>query len=288
MRVGGEQWRQRDVAAFHLAGFEAWDVNMNDLLVPEGQDGAIDLSIFRGLVFVGGFSYADVNDSAKGWAASIRYNPILLQKFEAFRTRSDTFSLGVCNGCQLMALLGWVPFPSPEATTELGSSSSAVEEKTQPRFVHNNSGRFESRWSNVSIQPSASVLLRGMEGSSLGVWVAHGEGRAYFPDKKYLETVEQLHLAPLRYIDSSGSPTESYPLNPNGSPLGIAGLVSEDGRHLALMPHPERCVLLWQCPHYPKEWTKGAVGKAGPSPWLKMFQNAREFCESVPGIGPAR
>ncbi len=288
VRQEGSNGDREMLAAFHLAGFEAWDVNMNDLLVPEGHEGSVDLAIFRGLVFVGGFSYADVNDSAKGWAAAIRYNPTLLQKFETFRTRSDTFSLGVCNGCQLMALLGWVPLPSESAATALGSSSSAVEEKTQPRFIHNNSGRFESRWSNVAIQPSASVLLRGMEGSSLGVWVAHGEGRAHFPDEQHLETVERLHLAPIRYVDSHGNPTESYPLNPNGSPRGIAGMISEDGRHLALMPHPERCVLLWQCPHYPKEWVKGGAGKAGPSPWLKMFQNAREFCESVPGNGSAR
>ena len=163
-----------------------------------------------------------------------------------------------------------------------------MKEKTQPRFVRNKSGRFESRWSNVTIQPSASVLLRDMEGSFLGVWVAHAEGRAHFPDECHLNTVEQSHLAPIRYVDNYGNPTESYPLNPNGSPRGIAGMISEDGRHLALMPHPERSVLLWQSPHYPKEWADQGVRKAGPNPWLKMFQNAREFCESTPGVGPAK
>lgn len=268
-------------AAFHLAGFEAWDVNMNDLAIAEGSEGAVSLDQFRGLVFVGGFSYADVNDSAKGWAAAIRYNPVLLSKFERFRVRADTFSLGVCNGCQLMALLGWVPFPSPEPVSSPGASSSTLPEPQQPRFVHNDSGRFESRWSTIKVQPSASVLLKGMEGSSLGVWVAHGEGRAHFPDKKHLDLVESLNLAPLRYSDTGGKATEEYPCNPNGSPNGIAGMISEDGRHLALMPHPERCVLLWQCPEYPKAWAKGSGGRAGPSPWLKMFQNAREFCDSV-------
>jgi phosphoribosylformylglycinamidine synthase len=272
-------------AAFHLAGFEVWDVNMNDLLLPDDHAGALcSLDIFRGLVFVGGFSYADVNGSAKGWAAAIRFNPSLSHKFEEFRTRPDTFSLGVCNGCQLMALLGWVPFPSAHAKTTPGSMSNSIEEHNQPRFVHNTSGRFESRWSTVSIQPSASVLLRGMAGCQLGVWVAHGEGRAYFPNASDLNVVERMQLAPLRYTDTAGKVTESYPSNPNGSTKGIAGLISEDGRHLALMPHPERCVLLWQCPHYPKECIghDNEAGMAGPSPWLKMFQNAREFCDSVP------
>lgn len=268
-------------AAFHLAGFEVWDVNMNDLAIEEGAEGAVNLDQFRGVVFVGGFSYADVNDSAKGWAAAIRFNPTLLSKFERFRTRPDTFSLGVCNGCQLMALLGWIPFPSREAVSAPGASSTTLAEPSQPRFTHNDSGRFESRWSNVKIQASASVMLKGMEGSSLGVWVAHGEGRAHFPEVQHLELVERMNLAPLRYVDQSGKATEEYPSNPNGSPKGIAGMISEDGRHLALMPHPERCVLLWQCPDYPKAWARGSSGRAGPSPWLKMFQNAREFCDSV-------
>lgn len=267
-------------AALHLAGFEAWDVNMNDLAIAAGSPGAVDLDQFRGVAFVGGFSYADVNDSAKGWAGAIRFNPVLLDKFERFRTRTDTFSLGVCNGCQLMALLGWVPFPSPEPASP-GASSSTLPEPQQPRFVHNDSGRFESRWSSVKIQPSASIMLKGMEGSNLGVWVAHGEGRAHFPDVQHLDLVETMHLAPLRYSDTNGKATQEYPCNPNGSPNGIAGMISEDGRHLALMPHPERCVLLWQCPDYPKAWAKGGGGRTGPSPWLKMFQNAREFCDSV-------
>jgi phosphoribosylformylglycinamidine synthase len=153
-------------SAFYSAGLDPWDVNMNDLL-----ENRIDLSQFRGLVFCGGFSFADCNDSAKGWAGSIRFNAALLAQFEAFKSRSDTFSLGICNGCQLMALLGWVPFPEME-----------LKEK-QPRFIHNESNRFESRWSAVQIMDSPSVLLKGMAGSTLGVWVAHGEGKAFFPDE---------------------------------------------------------------------------------------------------------
>jgi phosphoribosylformylglycinamidine synthase len=157
-------------AAFYMAGFDPWDVNMVDLL-----EGKVNLADFRGIVFVGGFSYADVNDSAKGWAGVVRFNADLLSRCEEFRTRPDTFSLGVCNGCQLMALLGWVPFPRDHAVSSGGSGS--VPEAEQPRMVHNASGRFESRWCTVQVQPSPALMLRGMEGSSLGVWVAHGEGR---------------------------------------------------------------------------------------------------------------
>lgn len=153
-------------AAFFSAGLDPWDVNMNDLL-----ENRIDLSQFRGVVFCGGFSFADCNDSAKGWAGSIRFNSSLLAQFEAFKSRSDTFSLGICNGCQLMALLGWVPFPDID-----------LKDK-QPRFIHNESKRFESRWSAVQIMESPSILLKGMAGSTLGVWVAHGEGKAFFPDE---------------------------------------------------------------------------------------------------------
>lgn len=170
IRQEGSNGDREMIAAFFMAGFDAWDVNMVDLL-----DGRVNLDDFRGVVFVGGFSYADVNDSAKGWAGVIRYNPALLAMFETFRTRKNTFSLGICNGCQLMALLGWVPFPVEFCVTQGGSSS--VLEHEQPRFVHNESGRFESRWSTVVINNSPSVLLKGMEGCTLGVWVAHGEGR---------------------------------------------------------------------------------------------------------------
>jgi len=174
VRQEGSNGDREMISALYLAGFDPWDVNMNDLLA-----GQVDLQAFRGIVFVGGFSYADVNDSAKGWAGVIRFNAELRERLEAFRTRPDTFSLGICNGCQLLALLGWVPFPTTQPTAQGGSGS--VPEQEQPRLVHNESGRFESRWSTVLVQRSPSVLLKGMEGSSLGVWVAHGEGRCVHP-----------------------------------------------------------------------------------------------------------
>eukprot|EP00903_Cladosiphon_okamuranus_P019183 g17645.t1 len=264
LRQEGSNGDREMLSAFHEAGLEAWDVNMNDLL-----QGAITLDGFQGVVFVGGFSYADVLDSAKGWAATIKFNPKVWEQFQAFKARSDTFSLGVCNGCQLMALLGWIP------------KTEGMAEELQPRFVHNTSGRFESRWSTVKIMKSPSVLLTDMEGSSLGVWVAHGEGRAHFPDPASRKSAVEGGLAPVRFVDDDNSPTEAYPFNPNGSPDGIAGLCSEDGRHLAVMPHPERCFLTWQWPYMPQEWRDTLTA----SPWLKMFQNARKWCDEHPRQG---
>ncbi|KAK3231843.1 hypothetical protein Dsin_003724 [Dipteronia sinensis] len=264
IREEGSNGDREMSAACYAAGFEPWDITMSDLL-----NGAISLDDFQGIVFVGGFSYADVLDSAKGWSASIRFNQPLLNQFQEFYKRPDTFSLGVCNGCQLMALLGWVP--GPQVGGVLGSGG----DPSQPRFVHNESGRFECRFTNVTIKDSPALMFKGMEGSTLGVWAAHGEGRAYFPDDGVLDRVLHSELAPLRYCDDDGNPTEVYPFNVNGSPLGVAAICSPDGRHLAMMPHPERCFLMWQFPWYPKHWT---VDKKGPSPWLKMFQNAREWC----------
>ena len=262
IRQEGSNGDREMLSAFHAAGLEAWDVNMFDL-----ANGSITLDRFRGVVFCGGFSYADVNDSAKGWAAVIRFNHNLQSQFETFRKRNDTFSLGVCNGCQLMALLGWIPFVDEQ-----------VDEIHQPRFIHNSSGRFESRWSTIKISPSPSVLLREMEGSVFGVWVAHGEGRLYCPKEGQLEDIEKRNLAPIRYVDDFGFPTMVYPNNPNGSLNGIASLVSADGRHLAMMPHPERCFLSWQCPYMPLEF-KQKIGYSGASPWMKLFHNAKRFCE---------
>jgi phosphoribosylformylglycinamidine synthase len=257
IREEGSNSDREMASAFFMAGFEPWDVTMTDLLA-----GSISLDMFRGVAFVGGFSYADVLDSAKGWAGVIRFNDRLWDEFTRFYNRRDTFSLGVCNGCQLMALLGWVPFPGND-------------DKIQPRFVHNISGRFESRFSTVKIFESPSIMLNGMEGSVLGVWVAHGEGRAYFPDAGILDEVEKERLAPVRYVDDGGEVTNRYPFNPNGSEAGIAALCSPEGRHLAIMPHPERTFLKWQWPWMSEEWKKNL----GASPWLKMFQNARRWCE---------
>ncbi|XLU27026.1 hypothetical protein S245_063092, partial [Arachis hypogaea] len=264
IREEGSNGDREMAAAFHAAGFEPWDVTMSDLL-----NGASSLQEFRGIVFVGGFSYADVLDSAKGWAASIRFNESVLKQFQEFYNRPDTFSLGVCNGCQLMALLGWVP--GPQVGGVLGNGG----DLSQPRFIHNESGRFECRFTSVTIKDSPAIMFKGMEGSTLGVWAAHGEGRAYFPDKGMLDRTVHSDLAPIRYCDDDGNPTETYPFNVNGSPLGVAAICSPDGRHLAMMPHPERCFLMWQFPWYPKHWD---VDKKGPSPWLRMFQNARDWC----------
>lgn len=257
LRQEGSNGDKEMIAAFQSAGFEAWDVSVSDLL-----SGGATLDMFRGIVFVGGFSYADVLDSGKGWAGVIKFNENVYKQFQDFRQRSDTFSLGVCNGCQLMALLGWIP------------NSEGLPEDQQPRLLHNHSAKFESRFSSVKITEGPAIMFKGMEGSSLGVWVAHGEGRFHFPAKTIHDNVMSNNLAPLRYVNDSNEITQEYPFNPNGSPDGIAALCSEDGRHLAMMPHPERVFTTWQWPWVPEEWAGFKVG-----PWLRMFQNARKFCD---------
>lgn len=274
IRQEGSNGDREMLSAFYSVGFEVWDVNMKDLLL-----GSVNLDALQGIIFCGGFSYADVNDSAKGWAGVIRFNPNLLQQFNAFKERSNTFSLGVCNGCQLMALLGWIPFPTGQLPD--GTSFSYNE---QMRFIHNESGRFESRWSTIQVLKSPAVLLKGMEGSSLGVWVAHGEGKAYFPNPKHYEWVEKNSLAPLRYVDDKNNITQQYPLNPNGSPNGIAAVCSVDGRHLAMMPHPERCFLQWQLPYTNFSASRYDIsdrvdGDLLLAPWIKLFHNALNFCQ---------
>ena len=242
-------------SAFYSAGFEPWDVTMTDLL-----SGRIDLAGFRGLAAVGGFSYADVPESAKGWAATIRFNERLQAQFQDFYNRPDTFTLGICNGCQLFGLLGWVPWYG-------------IEAEHQPRFIHNLSSRFESRWSTVKILPSKAIMLRGMEDMVFGIHVDHGEGFLHFPDEVIRERVWAEQMAAVIYVDDEGQPTEAYPFNPNGSPGGLTGLCSPDGRHLALMPHPERTFLTWQA-----HWLPEAMKNLPASPWLQMFQNAYEWC----------
>ena len=255
LREEGTNGDREMSAAFYTAELDPVDITMSDLL--EGQ---ITLDEFQGLIAPGGFSFMDVFDSAKGQAGVIKFNPRLREMFDQFYDREDTFTFGVCNGCQLFALLGWVPWKG-------------LDETIQPRFIRNRSGRFESRWSQVKIQPSPSVLLAGMEGSTLGVHIAHGEGQVRFPDLKILDAVREKNLAPLIYVDSENEPTEKYPFNPNGSVSGIAALCSPDGRHLAMMPHPERAFLPWQWHYWPSEWSNNQV-----SPWLQLFQNARKWC----------
>lgn len=256
LREEGSNGDREMASAFYQAGFDVWDVTMTDLL-----SGAVNLDGFRGIAFVGGFSYADVLDSAKGWAGVIRFNERLFEQFQRFYKKNDTFSLGVCNGCQLMALLAWIPWRG-------------IPDRIQPRFIQNRSGRFESRFSTVQIMRSPSIMLEGMEGSILGVWVAHGEGRLISPDKDIMQEVLQKGLAPIRFVDDNNEFTETYPFNPNGSPLGITALCSPDGRHLAMMPHPERTFLKWQWAYMPEEWKQNLE----TSPWFRMFRNAREWC----------
>ena len=256
LREEGSNSDREMAGAFHAAGFEPWDVTMTDLL-----SGRVNLEGFRGLAAVGGFSYADVPESAKGWAATIRFNERLAAMFDAFYRREDTFSLGICNGCQLFGLLGWVPWRG-------------IAPEVQPRFVHNTSGRFESRWSVVRVLPSRSVLLRGMEGLVFGIPVAHGEGKLIFPDAAIRARVLDEGLAAVAFVDDDGHPTEQYPFNPNGSPGGITAVTTPDGRHLAMMPHPERCFLPWQAHWLPEQLRRTLTA----SPWLKIFQNAREWC----------
>jgi len=267
LREEGSNGDREMTSAFYHAGFSPWDVTMNDLI-----SGRITLDRFRGLVSVGGFSYADVPESAKGWAAAIRFNERLKKMFDDFYRRADTFSLGVCNGCQLFGLLGWVPW--------LG-----IPDHQQPRFIQNVSGRFESRWVTVKILESPAIMFKGMTDSILGIWVAHGEGRLHFPDPTLMDEIMAKKLVSVVFVDDVGRRDDkvstSYPFNPNGSPFGITGLCSPDGRHLAMMPHPERSFLKWQWPWLPESMKDGKV----ESPWIQMFQNAREWCDGVKSGG---
>ena len=255
IRERGSNGDREMAAAFLMAGFEPWDVTMTDLL-----SGRVILDDFRGVAFVGGFSFADVMDAAKGWAGVIRFNTRLADMFERFRNRPDTFSLGVCNGCQLMALLGWVP-------------GTFTDPASQPRFIRNRSGRFESRFPTVRIEKSPAIMLQGMAGTTMGIWVAHGEGQLHVPHPRDLDQIIANDLAPIRFIDPNGNPTDTYPFNPNGSRLGVTSLCSPDGRHLAMMPHPERLFLNWQWPWMPETWQDLPA-----SPWLRLFQNAHHWC----------
>lgn len=255
LREEGSNSDREMSSAFYSAGFEPWDVTMTDLLT-----GRVRLTEFRGMAAVGGFSFADVPESAKGWAATIRFNEELQSIFQDFYNRPDTFTLGVCNGCQLFGLLGWVPWQG-------------IEADRQPRFIRNRSGRFESRWSTVKVLPSRSIMLAGMEDLIFGISVDHGEGYLHFPDESIRRRVWNEQMAAMVFVDDDGQPTEQYPFNPNGSPGGLTAVCSPDGRHLALMPHPERTFLTWQC-----HWLPEKMKDLPASPWLRMFQNAYTWC----------
>ncbi len=234
-------------AALYRAGFAPDDVHMTDLL-----EGRVTLDAYRGLIACGGFSYGDVLGAGEGWAKSILYNPRARDAFTAWFERPDTFTLGICNGCQMLAAVREI-IPGTEHW---------------PRFVTNRSERFEGRLSMVEIQESPSLFFRGMAGSRLPIAVAHGEGRALFRDERDAAALERVRGVPLRWTDNRGNVASSYPANPNGSPAGIAGVTSADGRVTATMPHPERVFRAVQHSWRPPGWREDGA-------WMRMFRNAR-------------
>ncbi len=237
-------------AAFDRAGFECIDVHMSDIL-----SGAVGLDQFKGFAACGGFSYGDVLGAGEGWAKSILFSPKGRGEFEKFFNRTDTFALGVCNGCQMMAALRPL-IPGAE---------------NWPRFVTNLSERFEARFVEVRIEKSPSVLFRGMEGAMLPIVVSHGEGRAEFESDAQLKAANEQGIVAVRYIDHDGNVASKYPLNPNGSPEGITSVTTTDGRFTILMPHPERVMRTVSNSWHPDEWGED-------SPWMRVFRNARVFC----------
>lgn len=239
--------------AMNLAGFDAHDVHMSDLL-----SGRTSLSEFKGLVACGGFSYGDVLGAGEGWSKTILFNEQLRSSFEEFFNKSDTFGLGICNGCQMLSNLAEI-IPGTTAW---------------PKFTRNVSEQYEARLALVEVQKSVSIFLSGMEGSRLPIAVAHGEGFANFDVKGSLTDAYTSNLVALKYVDNSGAPTQTYPLNPNGSPDGVTGLTNSDGRFTVLMPHPERVFRVAQMSWAPSQWNNL---QDGLSPWMRMFQNARHW-----------
>lgn len=255
LREQGVNGHVEMAAAFALAGFESFDVHMTDL-----HAGGVDLADFSGLVACGGFSYGDVLGAGSGWARSILYNPRLSDAFAAFFARPDTFTLGVCNGCQMVSQLKDI---IPGAAH-------------WPRFGRNVSEQFEARFATLEVMPSPSVLLAGMAGSRIPIPVAHGEGLAVFDDPADRQAVLAGGLASLRYVDGRGLPAERYPANPNGSEGGLTGFTTRDGRALILMPHPERAFRSVQLSWRPRGLFEGEAG-----PWMRMFRNAYAFAVSA-------
>ena len=251
LREQGINGQLEMAAVFDRVGFESVDVHMTDLL-----QGRVDLADFAGLVACGGFSYGDVLGAGSGWAKSILFNQELKDMFAAFFARQDSFALGVCNGCQMISQLKDI-IPGAEHW---------------PEFRRNRSEQFEARFVTVEVMPSPSILLKGMEGSRLGIPVAHGEGFADYSGTGSADAVGRAGLASLRYVDNRGEATERYPFNPNGSAGGVTGLTTQDGRVTIMMPHPERVFRSIQLSYC----TPGICG-GDAGPWLRMFHNAREF-----------
>ena len=242
IREKGTQCERETAYALYLAGFDVKDVHMTDLA--SGRETLEDVNM---IVFCGGFSNSDVLGSAKGWAGGFLYNEKAKKAIENYYARPDTLSMGICNGCQLMAELGLV-YP---------------EHAQKHKMVHNDSHKFESNFVTLEIPKNHSVMFGSLSGTKLGVWVAHGEGKFQFP---YEESAYHI-VAKYNY--------EGYPANPNGSPWSVAGVCSQDGRHLAMMPHPERALFPWQCGYYPAD-RQADEG----TPWIEGFVNARKWIEA--------
>ncbi len=248
LREQGVNSHYEMAAAFDRAGFKSVDVHMSDILA-----GRVSLKDFKGLVACGGFSYGDVLGAGQGWAKTILMHEGCRDEFSAFFNRPDTFALGVCNGCQMMSALKDL-VPGAEHW---------------PAFRRNLVEQFEARFVLTEVAESNSLFLAGMEGSRIPIVVSHGEGRAVFANAEDRAKV----AVALRYVDNKGEVTESYPYNPNGSPEGITGVTTADGRFTIMMPHPERVFRAVQMSWHPKAWEQGE----GDSPWLRMFRNARRW-----------
>ena len=254
LREQGVNGQVEMAAAFDRAGFASVDVHMSDVM-----SGRITLKDFAGLVACGGFSYGDVLGAGEGWAKSILFNSRANDEFSAFFNRADSFALGVCNGCQMMSNL-----------------HSIIPGSTHwPHFVKNKSEQFEARFAMVEVLDSPSLFFNGMAGSRMPIAVAHGEGFTEFSDANAVNEVLKQKLAIMRFIDSSSTPTEVYPFNPNGSPQGLTGFTTQDGRFSIMMPHPERVFRTVQHSWRPEAW-KANDGQED-APWMRMFRNARKF-----------
>ncbi len=249
LREQGVNGQTEMAAAFDRAGFNSVDVHMSDVIA-----GRVSLKDFAGLVACGGFSYGDVLGAGEGWAKSILFNSRARDEFSGFFNRSDSFALGVCNGCQMMSNLHSI-IPGAEHW---------------PHFVRNKSEQFEARFAMVEVLPSPSIFFNGMAGSRLPIAVAHGEGFTEFLDANTVKMVLDSQLATIRYINGASTPTEVYPFNPNGSPQGLTGFTTTDGRFSIMMPHPERVFRAVQHSWHPDEWQEDG-------PWMRMFRNARRF-----------
>jgi phosphoribosylformylglycinamidine synthase len=245
LREQGVNGQVEMAAAFDRAGFDAHDVHMSDVVA-----GRVSLAEFKGFATSGGFSYGDVLGAGAGWAKAILFDARARDEFAAFFTRSDTFALGACNGCQMMSQLREL-IPGAEHW---------------PQFARNRSEQFEARFVMVEIVPSPSLFFSGMEGSRMAIATAHGEGRALFDSTE----ARARAIVALRFVDHRGAPAKLYPLNPNGSPEGITGLTTADGRFTVLMPHPERGFRTVQQSWHPQGWGED-------SPWMRMFRNARKW-----------